>query len=120
MSVSFLLDEHLPKWWRRELIRLQPHLVIWRVGQPPSPALGTLDPVILTWCETHDAFLLTNNRTSMPGHLADHVAKGCHVPGIFVVNPAMHILELAQELTLIEGASFPEDFRDQIQFLPLT
>jgi len=119
MSVSFLLDEHLPKWWRRQLIRLQPHLAVWRVGELPAPALRTPDPVLLDWCEAHDAFLVTNNRKSMPRHLADHMAKGRHVPGIFTVDPAMHIRELAAELSLIAGASFPDEFRDQIQFLPL-
>jgi hypothetical protein len=120
MSFSFLLDEQLPKWWRRKLIRRQPHLSIWRVGQPPSPALGSPDPIVLEWCETHNAFLVTNNRKSMPGHLADHMTRGRHVPGIFVVDPAWDIAELAEELSLIEGASFPDEFRDQIQYLPLT
>jgi hypothetical protein len=120
MNPSFLLDEQLPKWWRKQILHLQPQLSIWRIGDPPAPELGTLDPVILEWCETQDAFLVTNNRTSMPTHLADHVERGRHVPGIFVVDPGRNIVSLADDLALIEGASFPDEFRDQIQYLPLT
>ena len=78
------------------------------------------DPDILVWCETRDFFLLTNNRHSMPQHLADHVARGHHVPGIFVVRPSMALDALATQLGLIEGASLPDEFQDQIRFLPIT
>ncbi|MEH1806448.1 hypothetical protein [Nostoc sp.] len=29
---------------------------------------------------------MTNNRKSMPGHLADHLASGRHIPGIFTID----------------------------------
>jgi hypothetical protein len=119
MIAGFLLDEHLPKWWRRELRRYARGLSIWRVGDPDAPPLESPDPVLLTWCEEYDYFLLTNNRKSMPEHLAAHVAKGHHVPGVFVVNPSINILVLAARLTLIAGASFADEYRDQIQYLPV-
>jgi hypothetical protein len=117
MIRGFLLDEHLPKWWRRELRRAAPDLNVWRVGDPDAPPLGALDPVLLGWCEEHDFLLLTNNRKSMPQHLADHVAQGRHMPGVFVVNPSMSMLKLAGTLNLIAGASLEDEYRDQIQYL---
>jgi hypothetical protein len=60
--------------------------------------------------------LLTNNRRSMPEHLAEHVKAGRHMPGIFVVEAVAHIVRLSEGLSLIAGASFAEEFQDQIQF----
>ena len=78
------------------------------------------DPNILEWCATNDFFLVTNNRHSMPPHLSAHVAGGRHVPGIFVADPGMDISDVATDLSLIEGASLPGEFQDEIRFLPIT
>jgi hypothetical protein len=56
----------------------------------------------------------------MPGHLAMHNAQGRHVLGIFLIDPTLSIAELANDLALIEGASLPDEYQDQIRFLPLT
>jgi hypothetical protein len=53
MIAGFLLDEHLPRWWRRTILRQCPELTIWRVGDPEGPPLQSPDPVILEWCEEH-------------------------------------------------------------------
>jgi hypothetical protein len=90
-SVKFLLDESLPKWWRTAINRRQPHLVVWRVGDPGAPMLRSSDPSILEWCETNDFLLLTNNRHRMPQHLANRVAQGRHIPGIFIVHSGTDI-----------------------------
>jgi hypothetical protein len=116
----FLLDEHFPPWWRRALLRLAPTLTIWRVGDHGVPPRGTLDPQILEWCEQHDFLLITKNRRSMPIHLADHLSAGRHVPGILLMPRIMTMHELVSDLLLVEGASFPDDYRDKIVPLPLT
>jgi hypothetical protein len=117
--IAFLLDEHLPKWWRRVIVQQQGLKVVC-IGDPAAPPLRSPDPLLLEWCEKHDYLLLTNNRKSMPQHLTDHVAQGRHVPGILVADPGMAIAEVVEELTLIAGASFPDEYLDQIRFLPLT
>jgi hypothetical protein len=120
MIKGYLLDEHLPAWWRREIIKRAPGLRVWRIGDPKAPPFQSPDPFILEWCETHDFILLTNNRSSMPVHLGDHLARDRQVSGIFLVDPAMHIAKLAEALNLIAGASFVDEYRDQIQYLPAT
>jgi Domain of unknown function (DUF5615) len=120
MTIRYLLDEHLPKWWRREIVVREPGLEVWRVGDLLAPPLRSSDPVILEWCETHGFVLVTNNRKSMPQHLADHCAKGRHVPGIFVVDPGLNINELAEDLILIAAASLEQEYQDQIRYLPMT
>jgi hypothetical protein len=118
MILGYLLDEHLPIWWRRELVRHAPGLTVWRVGDAGAPSLESLDPELLQWCERQDCVLLTNNRQSMPSHLAEHLKQGRHVPGIFVVEASINVPYLAQVLLLIAGASLEGEFTDQINYLP--
>jgi hypothetical protein len=56
----------------------------------------------------------------MPGHLADHVAAGRHVPGILMMKVHAPLAETTDELLLIAGASFEDEYRDLILFLPIS
>lgn len=116
--IGFLLDEHLPNWWPAAVAKLDPGLKVWCIGDPGSPPNKSPDPVILEWCEAHGFLLVTNNRSSMPGHLADHVAAGRHVPGILLVDPATASANLAERLVAVAGASLEDEYRDTITYLP--
>lgn len=116
----YLLDENLGLAVRAAVRRRLPDVVVWGVGDPGTPALGTLDPAILQWCQTHDFILVTQNRASMPVHLSDHLAAGHHVPGIFVLRPTMSIGDVAEELALITAVSSPGEYRDALHYLPLS
>lgn len=63
--------------------------------------------------------LVTNNRTSMPPHLDNHLTQGRHVPGIFILNPNKSIGETIEELILIALASEDDEYQDYITHLPL-
>lgn len=118
MIRGFLLDEQLPQWWRRQLLRRAPALSLWKVGEAGAPPLQSPDPVLLDWCEAHECVLVTDNRKSMPGHLADHLRQGRHVSGILVVRRGMHVTDLAKGLILIAGASLEKEYEDQIRYFP--
>jgi hypothetical protein len=120
MTLQYLLDENVDPTYKAQLHRRNPNIVMWVVGEPGVPARGTLDPEILLWCEEHNFLLVTNNRTSMPVHLADHIAEGRHVPGIFILNPKLSMGQNIDELILIAEGSFDDEYQDQIVNLPLT
>ena len=101
------------------LARQAPGLVVWAIGDPGAPDCGTPDPELLRWCETNGFILVTQNRRTMPGHFAAHLRANGHLPGIFVVGPGMSLSEMTEELTLIAGASLPNEHRDTIRYLPL-
>ena len=117
-DIRFLLDENVDPLYRQELLRREPNMVVWRVGDVSAPPDGMPDPEILTWCESRSFILITNNRKSMPDHLETHLAQGQHVPGIFVLNAEMGIGETIDELLLIWNASDEQEYRDNIWFLP--
>lgn len=118
--IRYLLDENVDPLYRIELLKREPTLTLWVIGDPGAPARGALDPEILLWCEAHGFLLVTNNRKSMPGHLRNHVTHGGHIPGILELNPNMSIGETIEELWLVWGASEPKEYQDRIAYLPIS
>jgi len=116
---GFLIDENLPPVIAVQVCQHEPRIQALAIGQPGAPSKGTMDPQLLCWIEENDYLLVTNNRASMPGHLRDHLAAGGHVPGILVVPFPLGIGALVEELILIWGASLPDEYQDQIVYLPL-
>lgn len=88
------------------------------VGDENAPSLGTQDPELLDWLEENNYLLVSRNRGTMPVHLRDHIAKRGHIPGIFIIRKHAHMGKLIEDLLAIWGASQPEEFRDQIVYLP--
>ena len=115
----YLLDEHIPPIYRTQLLYHEPSLTVLIVGDKDAPAKSTSDPEILHWCERNDFNLITNNRESMPQHLADHLAAGHHVPGIFTVNLKVSMGLIIEQIILIAGASHEGEFLDRIVYVPL-
>ena len=100
-SFKYLMDENVDIAYASQMRRQRPDLVIRAIGEPGIPPKQTPDPDILIWCEEHEFILVTNNRKSMPGHLADHIAEGRHIPGIFILDPNCRIGQNINELILI-------------------
>ena len=119
MTLKYLMDENVSPFYFQQLRRRKPDIVVWSIGDPNTPPKGTLDPEILVWCEIHDFILVTNNRTSMPVHLKDHLQENGHVPGILILSPGMTIGETLDELILIAEYSFETEYQDQIIHLPI-
>lgn len=119
MTLKYLLDENVDKVYNRQFVHSNPTLMMWVVGDPGAPPRGTLDPEILCWCEEYNFILVTNNRTSMPGHLAEHITQGRNIPGIFILNEKLTIGQTIDELSLIAQASFNDEYQNRIIHLPL-
>lgn len=120
MQIKYLMDENLAPIYQIHLRRKEPDLVVWAIGDPNTPPKGTLDPDILIWCQKYNFILVTNNRSSMPVHLIDHLAQGHHIPGIFQINPSMSLGETIEELVLAALASLDGEYSDRISYLPLS
>lgn len=119
MTLKYLIDENVPPVYPVQLRRRQPDILVRVVGEPGTPLTGTKDPEILCWCEEHGFILVTNNRRSMPVHLADHTAQDRHILGIFLLNPNLSIGQNLEELILMALGSFDDEYRDRIVHLPI-
>ena len=120
MSIQYLIDENVTPFYKRQLLKKNTEIQVYAVGDPGCPSRGTLDPEILSWCEENQCILVTNNRASMPPHLAAHLAQGHHIPGILILNERMNIGDAIDELLLIAEEGVPDAYEDCITFLPVT
>jgi hypothetical protein len=119
MTLQYLIDENVNPVYPNQIRLREPDIAIKVVGESGTPPKSTLDPEILCWCEDNNFILVTNNRTSMPGHLADHLAVNSHIPGIFILNPNLSIGENIEELIIAALASEEDEYQDRIVYLPL-
>ena len=51
---SYLLDEHVPKAYRAQLIYHDGTITVLMIGDEGAPARSTPDPEILQWCEQNN------------------------------------------------------------------
>lgn len=120
MKIRFLLDENLNPRVKSALLHRDPTIDVLQIGDAEALPRGTLDPDILKCLEHDQRALVTDNRKSIPGHIADHFAAGGHHWGIFMlVQTQASIGQLAEELFLLWEASEAKEWIDQRRWLPL-
>ena len=122
MPLAYLLDEHMsgPLWKA-----IQTHnsrgielLDVVHVGDPPDLPRGSDDPAILLWCEREGRLLVSEDKSTMPGHLASHLSAGHHHPGIFIPKPRSTLPQLVDFLAAAAYGSDPAEWQDRIAFIP--
>lgn len=89
-----------------------------RVGDPPDLPLGSDDPTILVWAESHGRILLTLDSNTMPTHLANHLQIGHASPGVFIISAGYSIAQIVDTLELVAHAAIADDYRDTITYIP--
>jgi Domain of unknown function (DUF5615) len=119
MKPRFLLDENLSEVIKKQLLFKEPAIEVVCIGEQGVPPKGTLDPDILLWIEQSGYILVTNNRTSMPNHVADHFNAGRSFPGILQLKPDTTISELIDTLQMIWQASEDWEYYNTVQYVPL-
>ncbi|HVC33705.1 MAG TPA: DUF5615 family PIN-like protein [Chloroflexota bacterium] len=119
MKVRFLLDENLPPRLKPAVLRYNAQIDIIRMGDDGAPPLGTSDPDILKHAEETRYVLVTNNRKSMPVHIAEHAALGRHHWGVLRIRSSATIRQVIEEVALIWEASDAEEWIDRDDWIPL-
>jgi len=119
--MRFLLDENVSGRLRHAIRR---HNVggalpidVISVGDSPDLPLESADEVILAWAERDGRILVTNDRRTLPTHLAAHLAAGRHSPGIFTIRRGARIGPLVEFLVAAAHASEPHEWEDRITFV---
>lgn len=121
MSASrFLVDECVPAALVRAIRRRIPEAIAAQVGEPGAPPKGTSDPELLLFCERERMLLVTADRTTMAGWIADHFEGGHHTWGVLVVATDSSIAETLDDLALIYEATQDSDWVDVLHYLPLS
>ena len=122
MSLAFLLDENLPGRFVRAIERHTARGIdvvdVVCVGEPEDLPFGTDDPTLLKWAEQQERILVTEDKHTMPGHLADHLAAGSDSPGVFLVRPRASVPEVLEFLVLVAHVSEATEWKNRTEFIP--
>ncbi|MFO0796745.1 MAG: DUF5615 family PIN-like protein [Gemmataceae bacterium] len=119
--VQFLLDENIPEPVVGALRRAEPSIVYFYSGtDSDTPPKGTLDPQVLAFAEEKGLALVTFDKRSMPGHVADHLAAGRHTWGVFLFPNGNQLSagRVAEELVMVWAASTKDEWIDRFENLP--
>lgn len=122
MALQFLIDEQLRV---RLLAAIRRHnatggmyIDAVQVGDPSNLPRGTPDPVILIWSEREGRIVVTRDQSTMPVHLAAHLAAGHRSPGVLVVRAGASLGQIIAFLELAAHAGDPTDFAGAVTFIP--
>jgi hypothetical protein len=122
MPLRYVLDEQLrgPLWRAIESHNACGIDLIdaVRVGDKPDLPLGTSDPDILLWARREARILVTRDVNTMPTHLADHLQKGHHSPGIFAIRRRSLLPQVVFSLALYMHAGDASNLEDRIEYIP--
>ena len=120
-QVAYLLDEHIDPAVLETVSRIEPAIRIRLVGwDADAPPKRTSDPDLLAFAEKEQMAIVTFDKTTMPGHTANHLAAGHHTWGVFIFANGNNLGpgRIAEELVLVWATSQQDEWVDRIEFLP--
>lgn len=77
------------------------------------------DDKLLAWLAEEDRILLTHDIKTMPHHVYERVHAAQTVPGVIEVHGDTPISVAIDELEIMIGAGSPQDFENQVRYIPL-
>lgn len=77
------------------------------------------DPRLLEWAAQQGRILLTHDVQTIPGYVYQRVIAGLPMPGVVEVNQDINIGEAIEDLLILIGAGRPDDFENQVRYVPI-
>jgi len=77
---------------------------------------GQRDPEVLEFAASHGRILVSHDTSTMPVHFRNRLRSGHTSPG--VVRQRASLGQVVEALLLVWSASVPEEWADQIRYLP--
>ncbi len=115
--MKFAADENFDNDILRGLFRVLPNLDMVRIQDVGLS--GIEDPEVLEWCAQEDRILLTHDVRTITKFAYDRLEAGLEMPGVFEISKRLAVSVAIQELILIATCSEPEEWANQVWFLPL-
>jgi hypothetical protein len=117
-TVRFFCDEPVAVFLADAVLRREPAIEIWCVGQGAMPPKGTPDPDLVIFAEGKQYLLLTLDRKTMAYHVRNHLTAGRHTWGVFLLRAGFAVPRYVDNLVLIWSESQAEDWIDYMGWLP--
>src|SRR5215471_8746343 len=115
--LRLLIDEDMHGDIVGGLRRRQPALDLVRVqgvGLSHTP-----DPIILDWAAQQGRVVVSVDKKTLAVDAWGRVARGLPMPGVAILRTLLSIGQAINELELIAVVADPDDFRDQVIYLPI-
>ena len=115
--IRFAADENFNNDILRAVWRVEPTLDIIRVQD--TEASGFSDSDLLRWLAQTSRILLTHDVNTVPRFAKELLKEGFVLPGIFLVQDSKPIAAVARDILLVASCSSPEEWINQLWYLPL-
>ena len=115
--MRFLADENFNGKLLAGLRAKLPEIDIVRVQD--TDKITSSDPELLAWAAEQGRILLTHDVQTVAGFAYDRVREGLPMPGIVEVRITRSLGVTIDELALMIGASDPEEFQNQVRYIPI-
>jgi hypothetical protein len=115
--MRFLADENFNGDILHGLLQANPDLDILRVQD--TEMYRTPDPQLLEWAAQENRILITHDKKTIPGHAFERVAAGLFMPGVIEIKRDEPLSELIAGLLFLMEAGLPEDFENQVRYVPM-
>lgn len=115
--MRFAADENFNGTVLKLLRKRFPQLDIVRVQD--TAMVQASDPALLEWAAHEDRIILTHDVQTLVGYAYARVQQGLPMPGVFLIPESLDVGIALAELELAIGAGNPQDFRDQVTFIPM-
>jgi hypothetical protein len=116
VTVRFLADEDLDSDIIKGLRFREPAIDVLDIKS--ADLRGSKDPFVLELAAEQDRILITHDRRTMTQYFQKRLATGLPSPGIFVVPQRSAIGDIIESLLLVWTASQPEEWSNQVVYLP--
>ncbi|HEY7349894.1 MAG TPA: DUF5615 family PIN-like protein [Ktedonobacterales bacterium] len=116
-QIRFQADEDFNDWIVKGLLRREPLIDFETV--PEVDLRGLPDPALIAFAAERGRILVSHDLSTMPTHFAHFLEGGHHSPGLFLIRQTLPISQAIEALYLVWQASTPEEWFDQMEYLPL-
>lgn len=115
--MRFATDENFDGHMLRGLRRRLPDLDVIRIQD--TLMYQASDPDLLAWLAEENRILITHDVKTMPGFVFARVNDGLYVPGVIAVRAKTPVGDAIHDLEIMLGASGPEEFANQVRYIPI-
>jgi Domain of unknown function (DUF5615) len=77
------------------------------------------DAIVLEWAAKQSRVLLTHDVQALINDAYSRVKAGLAMPGVIEVQQTTSIRQAIDELEVLIGAGQPEDFENQVKYIPM-
>lgn len=116
--MKFLADENLDHRIFKGLRTALPELDIVRVQD--TEIYQASDPAVLEWAAAENRIVITHDVQTMTKFAYERIKNGLRTPGVIEVKKVTSIGQTIEELSTMIGAGSPDDFENQVRYIPIT